>query len=126
MAASASDAVSAELWPWVLYAGMVIVVVAGMVGASALLGPRHRGRTTGLPYESGMPASPARGLVRVRYWPIAIVFVVFDVGIAFLIAWSVAVRELGWAGYAGVCAFAAVLGLALAYVWRQGVLDWAA
>ena len=71
-----------------------------------------------------LASNAARVRVSVRYWRLAVVFVLFDLGGAFLVAWAIAVRELGWPGYAGVCAFAAGLGLALAYVWRQGVLDW--
>ena len=114
-----------ELWLWMLYGGLVVVLVVGMATVSAILGPRHRERATGEPYESGIrPVASARVRVSVRYWRLAVVFVLFDLATAFLVTWSVAVRELGWPGYIGVCVFTTVIGLALAYVWRQGVLDW--
>ena len=51
-------------------------------------------------------------------------FVIFDLEVVFLVAWAVAARELGWAGYIEALVFIAVLGVALAYLWRIGALDW--
>ena len=125
MIATTATTASPALWPWALYGGLVAVLVTGMVALSAVLGPRHRGRTRGEPVESGVrPVASARLRVNVRYWRLAVVFVLLDLAAAFLLVWTVAVRELGWPGYAGVCLFVAGMGLSLTYVWRQGVLDW--
>jgi NADH-quinone oxidoreductase subunit A len=51
-------------------------------------------------------------------------FVIFDVEAAFILSWSVAARELGWAGYAEILVFIGILAFALAYLWRLGALDW--
>ena len=70
---------TSPLWPLLLYFGLVLFVVAGMLGLSFVLGERHRGRATDQPYESGMlPTGPARLRFDVRFYLIAIFFVIFD------------------------------------------------
>lgn len=96
-----------------------------MLGAPALLGQRHKDPQTGTPYESGIvSAGTARVRFDVKYYMNAMLFVIFDLEVAFIVAWAVAARELGWTGYAGVVVFIAVLVVALIYEWRMGVLDW--
>ena len=113
------------LWPLAVYFGAVVVIVTGMIGVSYVLGQRHHGRATGEPYESGNVATGSTRLrFPVKYYLIAMFFVIFDVEAAFLFAWAVALRETGWAGYIEAMIFIAVLALALFYLWRQGALDW--
>jgi NADH-quinone oxidoreductase subunit A len=113
------------LWPLAAYFGAVIVLVAGMLGLSYLLGERHRGRTTGEPYESGMvPTGSARLRFDVKFYLVATFFVIFDLEAVFLFAWAVAARELGWTGYIEVAIFVGVLLAALVYLWRIRALDW--
>lgn len=113
------------LWPLATYFGAVIVLVIGMLGLSYLLGEKHRQRTTGEPYESGMPPTgSARLRFDVKFYLVATFFVVFDLEAVFLFAWAVAARELGWAGYAEVTIFIGVLLVALVYLWRTGALKW--
>lgn len=116
---------SPALWPLATYFGAVIVLVIGMLGLSYLLGEKHRQRTTGEPYESGMPPTgSARLRFDVKFYLVATFFVVFDLEAVFLFAWAVAARELGWAGYAEVTIFIGVLLVALVYLWRTGALKW--
>lgn len=116
---------SPALWPLATYFGAVIVLVIGMLGLSYLLGEKHGQRTTGEPYESGMPPTgSARLRFDVKFYLVATFFVVFDLEAVFLFAWAVAARELGWAGYAGVTIFIGVLLVALVYLWRTGALKW--
>jgi NADH-quinone oxidoreductase subunit A len=108
-----------------LHAAVVVFVVAAMIGFSALLGERHRGRASGEPYESGMPVTgSARGPHPVPFYLVALLFVIFDLEVAFLFAWAVAARETGPAGFVGAAIFVAILAVGLIYEWRQGVLDW--
>ena len=113
------------LWPLVVYFGALVVIIAGMIGLSFVLGQRHRERATGEPYESGI-VSTGSAQVRfdIKFYLVAVIFLVFDLEAAFLYAWAVAVREVGWAGYAEVLVFVGVLAAALVYLWRLGVLDW--
>ena len=78
------------------------------------------------PYECGMPATSLAFDHRfsVRYFLIAVLFIVFDVEAIFIYPWAVNVKGLGWFGVAEMAVFAAVLLVALIYVWRKGALEW--
>ena len=116
---------SPPLWPLALYAAGVLGLVAFMLGLPQLLGQRQRERATGLPFESGItPVASARLRLAVKYYLLAILFVVFDLEAVFLMAWAVAARELGWTGYGVALLFLVLLLVALIYLWRQGALDW--
>ena len=113
------------LWPLAVYFAAIVAVIAGMIGLSFVLGQRHRERATGEPYESGI-VSTGSAQVRfdIKFYLVAVIFLVFDLEAAFLYAWAVAIRETGWAGYAEVLVFVGVLVAALVYLWRLGMLDW--
>lgn len=113
------------LWPLAVYFAAIVLIVAAMLGLSSILGQRHRERATGEPYESGI-VSTGSAQVRfdIKFYLVAVIFLVFDLEAAFLYAWAVAVRETGWAGYVEVLVFVGVLAAALVYLWRLGVLDW--
>ncbi len=113
------------LWPMIVYFMAVILLVAAMLALSYALGQKHRERSTGEPYESGMvPTGPARMRFDVQFYMVAMFFVIFDIEAVFIFAWSVVVREVGWTGYIEISLFIAVLAAALAYLWRQGALSW--
>lgn len=112
-------------WPMAVYIGLVLLLTVGMVGLSALLGERRRQRLTGVPYESGVPITGgARVRQMARYYVVALLFVVFDLEAAFIIAWVIAFRELGWAGYVEIVVFIGVLLAGYVYLWRRGAFDW--
>ena len=119
-----SPEASGQLWPMLVYLAGCMVVAAGMIGVSFVLGQRHRERATGEPYESGIVST---GSARVRFASdfvlVAIFFVIFDLEAVFIYAWATSVVELGWVGYAEICVFISVLVAALAYLWREGSLD---
>jgi len=113
------------LWPLAVYFVAVVALVAAMIGISHVLGERHAERATGQPYESGIVSEgSARVRFPVKFYLVAMFFVVFDLEAVFLFAWAVAARELGWAGYLEAMIFTVVLVAALAYLWRSGALDW--
>ncbi|HEY9501611.1 MAG TPA: NADH-quinone oxidoreductase subunit A, partial [Pyrinomonadaceae bacterium] len=91
------------LWPIVVYFVAVLALVASMLVVSYLLGQRHTGGATGEPYESGIVSTGSSQLrFSVKFYLVAMLFVIFDLEVAFIIAWAIAFRELGWAGYLGV------------------------
>lgn len=95
-----------------------------MIGLSQLLGERHKERTTGDPYESGIvPTGSARIRFDANFYLIAVFFVIFDVETLFIISWAIAVRELGWTGYIEIVIFIGILFVALIYLWSVGGLD---
>jgi NADH-quinone oxidoreductase subunit A len=113
------------LWPFVLYAIAVIIVAAVMVGASYLLGQRHRDRDMEEPYESGILATgSARMRFDIKFYMIAMFFIIFDLESVFIFAWSVSLFENGWSGYIGMAVFISVLLAMLVYLWRIGALEW--
>ncbi len=115
---------AAPLWPLVVYAAAVFLLVGGIIGLSYVLGERHRESQTGDPYESGiMSAGSARPRFPAHYYLVAVFFVIFDVETVFIISWAVAFKELGKAGYIAVAAFIAVLFAILFFEWRMGTLD---
>jgi NADH-quinone oxidoreductase subunit A len=113
------------LWPLVVYTIAVILAVAGITIVSYLTGQRHEEAATGEPYESGIATTgSARIRFDVRFYLIAMFFVIFDLETVFIFAWAVAVRELGWAGYYEMLVFIGILVIVLVYLWRLGALDW--
>lgn len=113
------------LWPMAVYAVAVVLLVAGMITFSYFLGERHGERLTGEPYESGVaPTGTARLRFHVRFYLIAMFFVIFDLEALFIFSWAVSIRETGWAGYAEMAVFIGILAAALVYLWRIKALDW--
>ena len=114
-----------SLLPLAFHLVAVLGLIGSMVAVSWLLGERHKELYTGEPYESGLiPTGSPQGRLSVHFYLVAMFFVIFDLEAVFLYAWAVSVRELGWAGYIEAVIFIAVLLLGLAYLWRQGALDW--
>ena len=114
------------LWPLLVFLAAAVLLVGGMIVLSALLGERHRERTTGDPYESGIvPTGSARIRFDVKFYLMAMFFVIFDLEAVFIFAWAGAARQLGWPAYAEIVLFIAFLILTLFYLWRVGALDWA-
>ena len=115
-----------HLWPLALYALLAIALVAAMIALPQLIGERRRLQPgTVQPYESGMlTTGPGRTRVTMQFYLVALLFVIFDLETVFLIAWAVVARELGWRGFVEVAVFVGVLLAALAYLWRDGALDW--
>ena len=116
---------SETLWPLGLYFLIALVVAGSMIGLSYVLGERHSDRATGQPYESGIVSTgSARVRLSVKFYIVAMLFVIFDLEAVFIFAYAVAYEEVGWAGYAGLLVFVAILVVALVYEFRMGALDW--
>ena len=76
-------------------------------------------------YECGFPAfEDSRAQFDVRFYLVAILFIVFDLEAAFLFPWAVSLMGTGWAGWGAMMIFLAELGLGLAYAWKKGALEW--
>jgi NADH-quinone oxidoreductase subunit A len=113
------------LWPLVVYSGLVVCLALAMVIISYFLGEKHKERVTDEVYESGIiPTESARLKFTVKFYLIAMFFVIFDVESIFIFSWAVACRQVGWAGYISVLVFISVLIIALVYLWRARALDW--
>lgn len=119
-------AVIAEYWAVGLFVFAVLALCAFMIGASMLLGGRSRGRSKDIPFESGVVGTgSARQRFSVKFYLVAMLFVIFDIEAVFLFAWAVSVREVGWVGFWGAAIFIFILLAGLVYDSRVGALDWA-
>jgi len=113
------------LWPLIVYFVAVLLLVGAMMLISYYMGERHSEKETGEPYESGITTTgSARIRLSAQFYLIAMFFVIFDLESAFVVAWAIAARQLGWAGYAEILVFIGFLLAALIYLWRLGALDW--
>ncbi|HEV2388107.1 MAG TPA: NADH-quinone oxidoreductase subunit A [Candidatus Acidoferrales bacterium] len=115
-----------NLWFFIVYGVLVLIIAGSMVGLSALLGERHHERFTDIPYEGGiLSEGSGRARFSIKFYLMAMFFVVFDLESVFLYSYAVGARELGWRGYWEALIFILILAAALVYLWRLGALDWA-
>ena len=120
----ASTLSSFEIWPFLVYGGLVVLIVGAMLGVSYLLGEKHRDKQTDTIYESGIKSTgDARVRYPVHFYIVAMFFVIFDLETAFIISWAIAFRDVGWSGYIGVLIFIIILLVVLLYEWKIGALD---
>ena len=118
---------TSPLWPLAVYFAAVIILVTIMLILSYFLGERHREKQTAEPYESGIVSTgTARMRFDIKFYLIAMFFVIFDLEAVFIFAWAVSIRETGWSGYTEMLVFIGILAAALAYLWRLGALEWGA
>jgi NADH-quinone oxidoreductase subunit A len=108
---------------------IMIGLGAGFAGGSVLLsqflGPSRPSPEKSAPYECGMPpVGNARERQSVKFYLVAMIFLLFDIEIAFLYPWALALRDLGWFGFAQIVTFFLILSVGYIYVWRKGVFDW--
>src|SRR5438105_12822696 len=104
-----------------LGAGFALVSVV----LSNVLGPSKPSPEKSAPYECGMPAvGDARERQSVKFYLVAMIFLLFDIEVAFLYPWAMALRDLGWGGFIQVLLFMLLLLAGYVYVWRKGALDW--
>ena len=116
---------TATHWPFLVYTLSAVGIAAIMLGISFVLGQRHMDRQTGIPYESGIQSTgTARIRFSIKFYLVAILFVIFDLEMVYVFSWAIVIRELGWPGYYSVLTFLGILVVALIYEWRMGFLDW--
>jgi NADH-quinone oxidoreductase subunit A len=105
--------------------GLGVGFAGGSVLLSQFLGPRKPTPEKMAPYECGMPpVGDARERQSVKFYLVAMVFLLFDIEVAFLYPWAIAFRELGVVGFWQVVTFFALLTSGYVYVWRRGAFDW--
>ena len=108
----------------------VMILVATLIafiaiGLGELFGPKKKSAGKDTPYESGMDViGDARQHFDVKFYLVAILFIIFDLEAAFLFPWAVSLKEIGWAGWATMMIFLAELAIGLVYAWKKGALDW--
>ena len=108
-----------------MLAGSLALSAVFLVG-SRLIGPRNKPSATKLePFECGVPTvGDAHQRFSVKFYLVALIFIVFDIEAVFLYPWAVNFRALGLFGFAEMVVFIGILGAGLAYVWKKGALEW--
>jgi NADH-quinone oxidoreductase subunit A len=113
------------------YLPLAILVVfatllAGLVVALGhLFGPRRPTRRKSLPYESGMtPFGPGTRRMPVRFYMVAVLFILFDVEVVFFLPWAIVYRQLGLFGLLEMFVFVIILVVGYVYAWKKGALEW--
>jgi NADH-quinone oxidoreductase subunit A len=113
------------------YLGIVVLFVVGLLNAAMMLGMSHmlsvrRPTTVKMePYESGIrPLGDTRERYSVKFYIVAMLFIVFDVEVVFFFPWAVIFRELGLFGFIEMLIFISVLCVGLMYAWMKGALEW--
>ncbi len=108
-----------------IFAIVALVVVAGMLALSALLGPKNSTAEKNLPYECGMlPTEEAKGRFPVRFATVAMLFIIFDIEVVFMYPWAVALDELKLFGLIEMAVFVVILAIAYVFIWGRGGLEW--
>ena len=115
----------AEYLPILLFILVALAVGVAPVVLGSLLGPHRPDAEKLSPYECGFEAfEDARMKFDVRYYLVAILFILFDLEIAFLFPWAVALKEIGPVGFWAMMVFLAILVVGFIYEWKKGALDW--
>ena len=112
-------------FPVLIQVLIALAVAGGMIGASAIIGRKVRDRVKDSPYESGMtPVGSARERFSVKFYLVAMLFILFDIEAIFLYPWAVVYRELKLFAFAEMVLFIAMVLCGYFYIWKKGVLDW--
>jgi len=114
-----------QYFPILLFILVGLAVGALLLTVGTLLAPNRPDAEKLSPYECGFEAfEDARMKFDVRYYLVAILFILFDLEIAFLFPWAVVLPEIGFFGFAAMMVFLAVLVVGFVYEWKKGALDW--
>jgi len=111
--------------PILVFIGVAIIVGMVMEGLGFVLGTRHPDSEKLSPYECGFEAfEDARMKFDVRFYLVAILFIIFDLEIAFLFPWAVVLDQIGMVGFLAMMVFLGILVIGFIYEWKKGALEW--
>lgn len=112
-------------FPVLLQAMIAMAVAAAMIGISYVLGRRVKNRVKDMPYECGIvPTGSARERFSVKFYLVAMIFILFDIEAIFLFPWVVVFRELKMLAFVEMLIFVLLIVCGFFYMWKKGVLDW--
>ncbi|ALG67826.1 NADH-quinone oxidoreductase subunit A [Beggiatoa leptomitoformis] len=114
-----------DYFPILLFIIIGILVGVAPIGIGFLLGAHRPDQEKNSPYECGFEAfEDARMKFDVRYYLVAILFIIFDLEIAFLFPWAIIFSQLGWFGFIAMMIFLGILVVGFIYEWKKGALEW--
>ncbi|HCM84162.1 MAG TPA: NADH-quinone oxidoreductase subunit A [Rhodospirillaceae bacterium] len=115
----------AQYLPILLFFGVAAVMTVGMLLANAFLAPAKPDVNKNAPYECGFEAfSDARNKFDVRFYLVSILFIIFDLEIAFLFPWAITLGKTAMFGFTSMVIFLVILTIGFLYEWKKGALDW--
>ncbi len=104
---------------------IAVVLAALIIFLGEIFGPRHSTPRKAMPYESGMrPVGEGRRRMPVRFYLIAVLFILFDIEVIFFLPWAVTFRKLGLFGLVEMFIFILILLVGYVYAWKKGALEW--
>ena len=119
------EALLKEYLPILIFLGLAFGLVCAMLGGSYLIARQNPNSEKLSPFECGFaPFDDARGQFDVRFYLVAILFIIFDLEVAFLFPWAVTLGEIVLFGFWSMMLFLAVLTVGFIYEWRKGALEW--
>ena len=114
-----------EYLPILIFIGIAVGIASAMLIASLVIARQNPDPEKLSPYECGFePFEDARGRFDVRFYLVAILFIIFDLEVAFLFPWAVAFGDVGMFGFWSMVIFLGVLTIGFIYEWRKGALEW--
>ncbi len=119
------DLLLTEYLPILIFVGIAAVLSAVIVGASLIVVRQHPDTAKTSAYECGFdPFGNARTKFDVRFYLVAILFIIFDLEVAFLFPWAVSLGKIGVFGFWSMMAFLGILTIGFIYEWKKGALEW--
>ncbi|MBY0355585.1 MAG: NADH-quinone oxidoreductase subunit A [Rickettsiales bacterium] len=119
------EQIVASYFPILVFMVIAVVLASVMVVVPLLIAPSRPDSEKLSPYECGFePFSDARGQFDVRFYLVAILFIIFDLEVAFLFPWAIVLKDIGVFGFWSMMIFLGVLTIGFIYEWKKGALDW--
>jgi NADH-quinone oxidoreductase subunit A len=106
---------------------IIVTAVIGFIaiGLGMLFGPKRPTGRKAMPYESGMnPIGPGTRRMPVRFYLVAVLFILFDIEVVFFLPWAIVFRQLGLFGLVEMLIFIVILLVGYVYAWKKGALEW--
>lgn len=117
--------VAVDYLPILIFMGLAAVLALVMAGIPFLVAPNRPDSEKLSAYECGFEAfDDSRGRFDVRFYLVAILFIIFDLEVAFLFPWAVSLREVGLLGFWSMMIFLTILTVGFLYEWKKGALEW--
>ena len=114
-----------EYLPILIFLAIAIAISVAAIGASYVIVPQHPDARKNSAYECGFDAfSDSRQKFDVRFYLVAILFIIFDLEVAFLFPWAVSLGKIGIFGFWSMMVFLGILTIGFVYEWRKGALEW--
>ena len=119
------DALLVEYLPILMFLGIAVAMAIGAVGASYIVARQRPDAAKDAPYECGFDAfEDSRMKFDVRFYLVAILFIIFDLEVAFLFPWAISLGSIGAFGFWSMMIFLGILTVGFIYEWRKGALEW--